>query len=334
MKRGELKVFAGSSGQVFCERMCAYLDIPKGASEVFRFSEGNTFVKVGEPIREQDFYIVHPIGLDPNNEFMELVFWIDAAKRASARSVTVIMPYFSYAKADKKDEPRVSIRGRVCAEMLEQAGADRIITMDLHSPQVQGFFKKPVDHLYAMPLLVNKIKEMNIPDLMIVSPDAGFVYDARRYADALGVGLAIGNKVRTGHDENAKVMELIGDVEGMNCMIVDDFSISGGTLVELSRRLKERGAKRVYACLSHILLNTTGVQRIEDSPIEKLISTDSIDNPYIHASDKIELISVAPLFAEAVQRIVNRDSLGGLFSRIPNSVYKQSLKLANYKGKK
>jgi len=329
MRKGELKIFAGSSGGQFARRMSRYMNVETGKTSVFRFSEGNTFVKVNEPIREQDFFLVHPIALDPNNEFMELVFWIDAAKRASARSVTVIMPYFSYAKADKKDEPRVSIRGRVCADMLEKVGADRIITMDLHSPQVQGFFTKPVDHLYAMPLLVQRIEQYKLDNLVVVSPDAGFVADARKYANRLGTGLVIGNKFRASHDENAEIMEIIGDVKGKNCLLVDDFSISGGTLCHLAERLKEQGALRIFASLSHILLNEKGVKRIEDSPIEKLISTDSVYNEAAMASETIDLISVAPLFAEAVQRIVARESLGNLFDKIPDSVFRQSLLLAN-----
>ncbi len=327
MKKGELKIFYGSSGGRFARRMSRYMHVDTGKTNVFRFTEGNTFVKVNEPIREQDFFLVHPIGLDPNNEFMELVFWIDAAKRASARTVTVIMPYFSYAKADKKDEPRVSIRGRVCADLLERAGADRIITMDLHSPQVQGFFTKPVDHLFAMPLLANRIEQYGLDNLVVVSPDAGFVADARRYANRLGTGLVIGNKFRSGHDENAEILEIIGDVKGKNCIIVDDFSISGGTLCHLAQRLKEEGANRIFAALSHILLNEKGVARIENSPIEMLISTDSVYNPAVLSSERIELISVAPLFAEAVMRIVNRESLGGLFDKIPETVFEQSMLL-------
>jgi len=329
MKKGELKIFYGSSGDQFARRMSRYMHVDTGKTSVFRFTEGNTFVKVNEPIREQDFFLVHPIGLDPNNEFMELIFWIDAAKRASARSVTVIMPYFSYAKADKKDEPRVSIRGRVCADMLEMVGVDRIITMDLHSPQVQGFFTKPVDHLYAMPLLTQRIEQYELEDLVVVSPDAGFVADARRYANRLGTGLVIGNKFRSGHDENAEIMEIIGEVKGKNCLIVDDFSISGGTLCHLAERLKENGANRIFASLSHILLNEKGIKRIEDSPIEKLLSTDSVYNEAVLSCEKIELISVAPLFAEAVMRIVNRESLGNLFDKIPDAVYEQSILLAN-----
>ncbi len=168
---GEIKIFAGSTGQVFAEQMCKYLGIDLGEADTIVFSEGNIFVRVGETVRNKDVYLVQPIGLNPNNEFVEILFWLDAFKRASANSVTAIIPYFGYAKGDKKDEPRVSIRARVCAECIELAGADRIVTMDLHSPQIQGFFKKPVDHLFALPVLCEYIKNLNIDDLMVISRD-------------------------------------------------------------------------------------------------------------------------------------------------------------------
>ena len=245
---------------------------------------------------------------------------MDAFKRASASSVTAIMPYFSYAKGDKKDEPRVSIRARVCAESIELAGADRIVTMDLHSPQIQGFFKKPVDNLIALPVLCEYIKNMDIDNYVIVSPDAGYAKQAREFSRHLGVSTVIGDKTRKAHDEKAKVLELIGDVKDKNAIIVDDFSISGGTLVELAGFLKERGAKKIFACLSHILLNSKGVEKIENSPIEKVISTDTVINPYVQDSSKVEIVSVAPLFAEAIIRIHNRDSLSILFEKLPERV--------------
>jgi len=263
-----------------------------------------------------------PIGLNPNDEFVEILFWMDAFKRASAKSVTTIIPYFSYAKGDKKDEPRVSIRARVCAECIELAGADRVITMDLHSPQVQGFFKKPVDHLYALPVLCEYIKTLGLEDLVVVSPDAGFAKDARKYASYLKTNVAIGDKTREAHDEKAEILEIIGNVEGKNALIVDDFTISGGTLVDIARILKEKGAKKIYAMLSHVLLNEKGVKRIEDSPIELLISTDSVNNKNVTNSDKIKIVSVAPLLAEAVFRIHNRVSVSTIFNEVPDKVLK------------
>ncbi len=315
-----IKVFAGSTGKVFAERICKYLGSEPGKAKVITFSEGNTYVKVEETVRDKEVYLVQSIGLHPNDEFTEILFWIDAFKRASAYSVTVVMPYFSYAKGDKKDEPRVSIRGRVCAECIELAGADRVITMDLHSPQIQGFFKKPVDHLFALPILCEYIKSLMIDDLIVVSPDSGFAKQARRYAKYLGLPVAIGDKERDGHDENAKIIEIVGNVQGKNALIVDDFSISGGTLIDLADELKERGAKRIYACLSHVLLNKKGVLRIENSIIEKVISTDSVYNPYIIGSEKIKIVSVAPLFAETINRIHYRESVSCLFDKVPVEV--------------
>ena len=317
----DIKIFAGSSGAAFAKKMCKYLGTELGASEVIHFSDGNVFIRVKETVRDKDVYVVLPIGLDPNNEFVELLFWMDSFKRASAHSVTAIIPYFGYAKGDKKDEPRVSIRARVCADCLEVAGADRAITMDLHSPQVQGFFKIPVDHLLALPILCEYISQMDIMEnLVVVSPDAGFAKDARKYANFLGKPVAIGDKTRTAHDEHAHILDLIGDVDGKNCLIVDDFTISGGTLIEVAHMLKERGAKRIIACLGHIMLREKGVRAIMESPIEYVISTDSVDNPYIVGYEKFIIVSVAPLFAEAVYRIHERESVSDLFDRVPRKL--------------
>ena len=321
MADSDIKIFSGSSGQAFSRRMCRYLGVNIGDSEVITFSDGNIFIRINETVRDKDVYLLQPIGLNPNNEFVEILFWMDAFKRASCNSVTAIIPYFGYAKGDKKDEPRVSIRARVCAECIELAGADRVITMDLHSPQVQGFFKGPVDHLYSLPVLCEYIKGLDFTEnMVVVSPDAGFAKTARKFADYLSKPVAIGDKTRTAHDENARVLEIIGNVEGKNCMIVDDFTISGGTLIEMAHTLKERGAKRIIACLSHIMLREKGVNAIEASPIEMLISTDSVENPWIVKSKKILTVSVAPLFAEAVMRVHERVSVSPLFSSVPEKL--------------
>ncbi|TCK98193.1 ribose-phosphate pyrophosphokinase [Natranaerovirga hydrolytica] len=317
----EIKIFAGSSGKEFAQKICDYLGTELGKSRVFTFTEGNTYVKADETVRDKDVYLVQSIGLHPNNEFTEILFWVDAFKRASANTVTVVMPYFSYAKGDKKDEPRVSIRGRVCAECIELAGADRVVTMDLHSPQIQGFFKKPVDHLFALPILCEYVKTLNLDDLVVVSPDSGFTKEARNYAKYLKTSVAIGDKERDDHSENAKIVDIVGDVEGKNALIVDDFSISGGTLIDVARTLKEKGAKKIYAALSHVLLTEKGVQKLEDSPIELLISTDSVNNPYIQNSDKVKIVSVAPLFAETIGRIDRRESVSPLFNEVPNKIF-------------
>ncbi len=312
-----IKVFSGSSGEDFANSMCKDLGVEIGKSKVITFTEGNIYVKVEETVRGMDVFLVQSIGLNPNDEFTEILFWMDAFKRASANSVTLIMPYFSYAKGDKKDEPRVSIRGRVCAECIELAGADRVVTMDLHSPQVQGFFKNPVDNLVAFPIFCEYIKALNIEDMVIVSPDSGYAKEARNFANYLDTPIAIGDKERITHDENASIVEIVGDVSGKNAVIVDDFSISGGSLVNLAAELKRRGAKKIIAFISHILLNDIGIQRLVDSDIELLVSTDTVNNPYIGGCDKIKIISVAPLFAETVWRIINKESVSKLFKEVP-----------------
>ena len=316
MRYGRIKIYAGSTGKRFAQRMCAYLGQDLGDADTIRFSDGNIFVRVNESIRDQDVYIVQPIAKDPNNEFTELLFWIDAFKRASANSVTAIIPYFGYAKGDKKDEPRVSIRGRVCADCIETVGVDRVVTMDLHAPQVQGFFSRPVDHLYGQSLLCAYARSLGIvdKDLVVVSPDAGFAKNARGFADELGTDVAIGDKSRKDHTENAKVLDIIGNVEGKNCLIVDDFTISGGTLADVAHGLKERGAKDIYAFLSHVVLSEKGVKRIEDSPIKLLVSTDTVECPEAEKSERIKLISAAPLFARSIELIHDHHSISHVFS--------------------
>lgn len=310
----EVKIFAGSSSKNFTEKMCKYLGIEIGQSQTMKFSEGNIFVKIHENVRGKDVYIVQTIGLNPNDDFMELIFWIDAFKRASANSVTAILPYFSYAKADKKDEPRVSIRARVCADCLEVTGVDRIITMDLHSPQIQGFFKKPVDHLYGMPILCGYIESKNIENMVVVSPDAGFAKNARKFATALKAPVAIGDKTRNDHNEKAEILEIIGNVKGKNAMIVDDFTITCGTLVDTARALKENGAERIYACVSHALLGDKGLKALENSAIEELIITDTFENKKAFEHPKVKVVSVAQLFAQAVKIVHMKDSLSQLFT--------------------
>ena len=318
-------IFAGSSGKNFAQRMCRFMGARLGLSEVKRFSEGNIMVRIGETVRDKDVYLLQPIGLHPNDEFVEILFWLDAFKRASASSVTAIIPYFGYAKGDKKDEPRVSIRARVCAESIELAGADRVVTMDLHSPQVQGFFKKPTDHIYAMPVLCNYIKRMNIQNLTVVSPDAGYAKMMRKYANYFHAPVAIGDKTRYDHDEKAEVLDLVGNVEGRNCLVVDDFTISGGTLANLAELLKNRGALDIYACLSHNIVTPSGVKRLEESPIKQIISTDTVENSYVLGHERFITISVAPLFAETVLRIHNRMSVSPLFEQVPEEVSRSSV---------
>jgi ribose-phosphate pyrophosphokinase len=322
----DIKIFAGSSGKPFAEKMCAYAGIELGASEVITFSDGNLFVRIGESVRDKDINLVQPIGVSPNDEFTEILFWMDAFKRASAKSVTAIIPYFGYAKGDKKDEPRVSIRARVCAECIELAGADRVITMDLHSPQIQGFFKKPVDNLFALPILSEYIKRLALEEYVVVSPDTGFAKQARKYASYLSAPVAIADKMRKAHDERAEVLDIIGEVKDKDAVIVDDFTISAGTIVNLAKMLKLKGTKKVYACLSHCLLTKEGLQRIQNSDIDMLITTDTVYNENA-IGDKIKIISAAPLFAEAVIRSARKDSLCQLFDSVPEKVLKYSINI-------
>lgn len=306
-------IFAGSRSERLTTSICAHLGLLPARGEVITFSEGNTFVRVLENVRGREVYIVQSTVFPSNDSFMELLFWVDALSRASAASVTAVIPYFSYAKGDKKDEPRVSIRARVCADCIEAAGCDRVVTIDLHAPQIQGFFRVPVDNLYALPALVARVKELAPPDLVVVSPDAGFVKAARRYARALGASLAVANKERPAHDEHAEVLEIIGDVAGRSALIVDDFTISGGTLAEVAHRLAERGAREVYAMVSHGVLTPGSVERIAASPIRRLFITDTIETQPVALAEPIEVVSVAPLLAEAIRRIQSRESVSGMF---------------------
>ncbi len=319
-----LAIFAGSSGKAFAEKICHFVGIGLSRSQIIHFSEGNTYVKACDTVRGLDVFLVQPIGLKPNDEFVEILFWADAFKRASARTVTAIIPYFSYAKADKKDEPRVSIRARVCADCLEVAGIDRVVTMDLHSPQIQGFFKKPVDNLYGLPILGSYVKTLMLPDLVVVSPDAGFAKTARKYAELLNASLAVGDKIRQGHDEKAEICEVIGAVQGKNALIVDDFTLSGGTLIKMATALKERGTLKVFVAVTHLLLDEKAVKRVENSPIDLLIGMDTVDNPALNSSSKVKVISAAPLIGEALIRIQRRESLSSLFTNVNDRVLAHS----------
>src|SRR5262245_44688930 len=309
----EMLVLAGSASPKLVGSICAHLGVKPAAGEVLRFSDGNLFVRVQENVRGRHVYLVQSTVFPTNDNFMELLFWIDALKRASATSVTVVMPYFSDAKGDKKDEPRVSIRARVCADAIEAAGADRVVTLDLHAPQIQGFFRIPVDVLSALPVLCEQIARKHLPNLIVVSPDTGFVKHARKYASFLGTSIAIVDKERTAHDERASVLDIIGDVRGKTALIVDDFTISAGTLANAADKLIERGAGAVYAAVSHGVFGKGSMERIDRSPIQKVLVTDSIETQPVVFSQKVEIVSVAPLFGEAIRRIHRRESISVLF---------------------
>ena len=314
MNYDEMLVFSGSGSRKLTARICDYLRIPQGKNETLHFSDGNTFVRILENVRGRRVYLVQSTVFPANDNFMELLFWVDAFKRAGAETVTVIIPYFSYAKGDKKDEPRVSIRARVCADAIEAAGADRVVTMDLHAPQIQGFFHLPVDNLYALPVVVDRILSKGLEDIIVVSPDVGFAKQARRYASLLGTSMAIADKERIAHDEKASILQIIGNVKGKTAVVVDDFTISGGTLARVSETLIEQGAKAVYAVVTHGVLTEGSVERIDKSPIKQLLITDTVENQPVTFSPKIEVVSVASLFAEAIKRIHNRESISEMFS--------------------
>ena len=315
---GELKIFAGSASSSLGQAICSHLGVDLAQSETHVFSEGNVFVRVLENVRGRDVFVVQGTDYPVNDNFVELLFWIDAFKRASATQVTAVIPFFSYAKGDKKDEPRVSIRARVCADCIEAAGADRVLTMDLHSPQIQGFFKIPVDHLYAMPVLVDYFREKEIPDLVVASPDVGFGKQAYKYAEMIHAPgpprVVFGYKVRRGHDEKAEMLDIVGDVRGKNVLIVDDFTVSGGTLIEMAIACKERGCKDVYSCVSHGVFSRGSAAKIEASPIKELVLTDTIEYRFEPLPACCKIVSVANLFANAIISIHRRESVSRLFN--------------------
>jgi ribose-phosphate pyrophosphokinase len=310
----EFLLFAGSGSPNLASDIAAYLERPLGRSEVLRFQEGNLFVRVQENVRGRDVFVVQGIAFPVNDNFVELLFWIDAFKRASAASVTAVIPYFGYAKGDKKDEPRVSIRARVCADAIEAAGVDRVVTLDLHAPQVQGFFHVPVDDLTAMPVLCAAIDQKGLGDVVVVAPDAGGAKRARQWANGLQASTAIADKRRVDHSETAEVIELIGSVAGRPALIVDDFTTSANTLVSAAEVLVDRGATAVYAAVTHCLLTPSAVDRLVDSPIERLLITDSVETHQVDLPAKVEVVTVAGLFGEAIRRIARRESISVLFT--------------------
>lgn len=308
------KIFAGSASPKLAGAIAAALGVPLAASEVHIFSEGNTFVRVLENVRGHDVFVIQGVSNPVNDSFVELLFWIDALKRASAAEVTAVIPFFSYGKGDKKDEPRVSIRARVCADALEAAGVDRVLTMDLHSAQIQGFFRRPVDHLYALPVICDYFRGRNIPNLSVASADVGFAKPATRYAAALGgAPVVIGNKERVDHSENARVWSVIGEAKGRNILIVDDIVFTGGSLISLADALKESGAGDIYAAVTHGVLTKGSAAKLAQSPIKELIITDTVERPFEAPPANLKVISVAPLFAEAIHSIYERTSISRLF---------------------
>jgi ribose-phosphate pyrophosphokinase len=310
---GELKIFGGRSHPALVQEICDSLNLAAGKVSAYNFSDGEIFCQIQENVRGSDVFIVQPT-CDPVNEnLMELLILLDSFKRSSASRVTAVIPYYGYARQDKKDKPRVPITAKLVADLISKAGADRVLTLDLHADQIQGFFDVPVDHLFAAPVLLDAIREMAVPDLVIVSPDAGGVERARAIAKRLGVGLAIVDKRRTAPNE-AEIMHVIGDVDGCNALIVDDIIDTAGTLTKTVDALKAKGAQRVLAAGVHGVLSGPALQRIDASPLESVLITNTTPlDEKISRSQKLRPLSVAPLLGDAIRRIHENSSVSSLF---------------------
>jgi len=307
MKSSEPIIFSGSSNKTLTKRICKYLDLKPGLVSLKRFSDGEIWVKYKENIRGRDVFIVqstHP----PADNLLELLIMLDAAKRASADRITAVIPYFGYARQDRKDQPRVAISAKLVANLITVAGANRVITMDLHAAQIQGFFDIPFDHLYASPVFSGLFN--NNKNLVVVSPDVGGIKLARSYAKRLGVNFVVLDKRRPSHNV-AEVMHIIGDVEGKDILLVDDLIDTAGTFTAAINALKENGAKKIYGAVTHALLSGQAIKRIEDSAITKLFVTDSIEMKT--TSPKIEVKTASELFGEAIIRTHNDMSISSLF---------------------
>ncbi len=306
-------VFSGNSNRPLAESICSILGIEMGSAEVKRFSDGETSVDIHQSIRGKDIYIVQSTCSPTNEHLMELLVMLDAVKRASARIVTAVIPYFGYARQDRKASPRTPITAKLVANLLTTAGADRVLTMDLHAGQIQGFFDIPVDNLYAKPVMLNYIKDQYTNHLCIVSPDAGGVERARAYAKPLKADLAIIDKKRERANES-DVMHIIGDVKGKICLLIDDMVDTAGTLTNGAAALREAGATKVAACCTHAVLSGPAISRITNSPLEELVVTDTIPLKGDAAMcKKITVLSVAPLLGEAIKRIYSHESVSELF---------------------
>jgi len=308
-----LQIFAGNSNPVLAKKICSYLDLPLGGAKVSTFSDGEIQIEIDENVRSKDVFIIQSTCAPVNDNLVELLLMIDALKRASARRITAVMPYYGYGRQDKKVAPRVPISAKCVADLLTVAGAGRIITMDLHAGQIQGFFNIPVDNLFAAPVLIEYIREEVSGDLVIISPDAGGVERARAFAKRLDADLAIIDKRRSAPNV-AHAMAVIGDVEGKIAMILDDMVDTAGTLTEAAAALDRNGALQVHACCAHPVLSGPAIHRITDSPIRRLIVTDTVPlSEKAEACDKIEVLSISELVGEAIIRSHRGDSVTSLF---------------------
>ena len=309
----KLAIFSGNANPELAQSICKDLKVKLQDALVGRFSEGEIRVKINENVRGKDVFIVQPTCPPANDNLMELLIMMDALRRASAHRITAVIPYFGYARQDRKDQPRVPITAKLVANLLTVAGASRILTMDLHAGQIQGFFDIPVDHLFSVGVLVDYFSKMNIKDLVAVSPDVGSIKMARAYAKRISSGLAIIDKRRVS-PEKAEAIHIMGEVEGKNVIIVDDMIATGSSLIEAVEALKKAKAKAIYAAIAHGILSGPAIERIEQCKgLEKLLITDSVPLSEGKKHPKIEVLSVASLLAEAIKRIHNEESVSCLF---------------------
>ena len=306
-------VFSGRANQKLTEEICNYIDVPLGKTVIRDFSDKEIYVRIEENVRGGDVFVVQSTCFPGNTNLMELLIMIDALRRASAKRITAVIPYYGYARQDRKNEPRVPITSKLIADLVVTAGADRVLTVDLHAGQIQGFFNIPVDHLFAINVLIDYIKEQKLKDLIVISPDAGGVERARAYAKRLNSSLAIIDKRRDIPNE-AKAMNIIGDVKGKIAFIVDDMIDTAGTLMEATDALLGAGAREVHACCSHPVLSGPAGERITRSPIKTVITTNTIPlNGELEKNPKIKVLSVASLLGEAILRIHQETSVSSLF---------------------
>jgi ribose-phosphate pyrophosphokinase len=309
----QFEIYAGNANPELARNICRYLGTELGRAEVFQFSNENIFVKILDNVREKDVFLVQPTSHPVNQSIMELLIMIDAFKRASAGRITAVVPYYAYGRSDKKDQPRVPITARLIADMITVAGADRVLTMDLHQGQIQGFFNIPVDELTAVHLLSNYFRLKQIQDPVVVT-DLGFAKRARQFAELLDAPLAIIEKRRVGNLDRAELLNVIGEVRGRRAIIVDDEIDTAGTITEIVRALEREGVTEIYACATHAVLSDPSIERIRESNVVEVVMTDSIPLPAAKRLPRIHQLSVAPLIGEAIRRIHRGESVGALFS--------------------
>jgi ribose-phosphate pyrophosphokinase len=310
---GELKIFSGRAHPALAQEICTYLGIPLGHLTLYNFSDGEDYCQIDENVRGADVFVVQPTSSPVNDHVMELLILLDAFRRSSASRITAVIPYFGYARQDKKDKPRVPIAAKLMADLLTAAGADRILTMDLHAAQIQGFFNIPVDHLFAAPVLLDAIRKLSLDDLVIVSPDVGGMTRARAIAKRLDASLAVIDKRRTGKNET-EILNVVGDVIGKDVLVLDDIVDTAGTLVQAEAALRAEGAKRSYAAAVHGVFSGPALERIQASGLQSLLVTNTIPvEAAVARCPRIHPLSVAPLLGEAIQRIHDGASVSSLF---------------------